>query len=562
MRGSSLPMRVFSVAVALGLGLTLAATGASAAPSTDTSPALTAASAVTEVSVIAPLTVPSGTGGLIDAETLAEYTEPSGLLTRELDAVAGKQIAVAIDPMILASIRVLGTSAPESARNWLERLSLISNETIPLPYGNSDPTLATQSGQSSILEPISFDFALDAANFATAVDPSSSESTPTADPMDVGADVIPSYPTAEELLAWDYSIDGFLRPRANSVVSDDLAAFTESGISTIVLSSTNVSRDPGAGSVVMVEGIRTLVSDSTASAAMDEALGSTIDRDVTAAETALSSAVLSAGAAQSTATASVIININHSLELSSARLDTALASLTASPSISLAPLTSLASTAASTATVDDSPQTDARLADFDRLTSAAEKERSFFSIADDPDALIAQRRLALLDVMGVIPTDDPAVWLDAVNGFLADSQDLRTAVTVVESSHLLFLADNSFLPVSVNNDLNQAVTVFITVDPRNALLAIGSSRVELHIEANSQAKGDVPVQSISNGVVDVEISLSSTTGLRIGNATVTEVNVQAGWETPIVLAFAALVAVVFSVGFVRSILRRGKPVDD
>jgi len=553
------PIRVFSAAVALGLGLTLAASGASAAPSTDSIPAVTTASVATDVSVIAPLTVPTGSGGLIDAETLAEYTEPLGLLTRQLDAVAGKPIVVAIDPMILASIRVLGTSAPESARNWLEQLSLISNETVPLPYANSDPSLATQSGEVSPLAPISFDFALDEANFAAVAEP---QPTTTPEPMDVGTDEFPTYPSTEQLLAWDYSIDGFLQPRANSVVSSDLGAFAESGFSTVAMSSTNVTQGSSAGSVATVDGVTALIFDSAASAAMDEALGSTLDRDVTAAATALSSAVISAGAAQSAPTASVLIMIDHSLELSAARLDAALASLTASPSVSVVPLTTLAAIEPSTATVNDMPHSADRLADFARLTSAAQQERSYFSIADDPEALTAQRRLALLDVLGAIPTADSDAWLTAVNGFLADSIDYRTAVTVVESSNFLFLANNSFLPVSVNNNLNQAVTVFITVDPRTALLAVADGRVKVHVEANSQAKGDVPVQALSNGLVNVEISLTSSTGQAIGTSTVSEINVQAGWETPIVLAFAALVVVIFGVGFVRSIVRRRKPTDD
>jgi len=560
-RGRPLPIRVFSAAVVLGLGLTLAASGASATPHITTVPALTPASTATEVSVIAPLTVPTGSGGLISAEALADYTGALGLLTRQLDAVAGKPIAVAIDPMILASIRVLGTSAPESARNWLERLSLIGNEIVPLPYANSDPTLATQSGEASALGPMSFDFALDPANFVESAEPGPVPS-PTPDPMDVGADIVPAYPTTEELLAWDYSIAGFVRPRANSVVASDLGALAESGANTVVLSSTNVSREPGAGSVTTIEGMTALISDSTASAAMDEALGSTLDRDVTAAETALSSAVLAAGAAQSAGTASVLIMIDHSLELSSARLDAALASLTASPSITLVPLTTLASVTASSATVTDMPQSDARIGDVNRMFTAAQQERSFFSIAADPEALIAERRLALLDVLGTIPSDDPAEWLTEVDGFLVESRDLQTSVTVVESSNFLWLADNSFLPVSVSNNLDQAVTVFITVDPRTALLAVGESRVKLQIEANSQAKGNIPVQSLSNGVVDVEISLTSSTGLAIGASTISEINVQAGWETPIVLAFAALIVVIFSVGFVRSVVRRRKPIDD
>jgi len=556
-----LPIRVFSASVALGVGLTLAASGASASPLEGTVSTLTSASASTEVSVIAPLTVPAGSGGLLPADTLAEYTEPLGLLTRQLDAVDNQPIAVAIDPMIVASIRVLGASAPESARNWLERLSLIGNDVVPLPYGNADASLVSQSGDVSVLEPLSFEFALDSANFADDTAPQPAP-TGTEDSFGLDADQIPLYPATEDVLGWDYAIDGFLQPRADTVVRSDVDAFVASGYSTIVLSSNNVSREPGAGAVTTIDGVTALVSDANASAAMDDALGSTIDRDVSELTAALNQSVLSAGAAQKSETASVLITIDHSLELSAARLDAALTSLTDTPSITVVPLSELAEGEATPATVIDLPQSESRLGDGSRMFSAVEQERSFFSIADDPSALVAERRLALLDVFGTLSDEDATEWLTAVNDFLVDSRSIRTAVTVVESSNFLFLADNSYLPISVSNNLNQAVTVYITVDPRTGLLAVGDSRVELHIEANSQAKGEVPVQSLSNGVVDVEISLSSSTGLAIGTSTVSEVNVQAGWETPIVLAFGALVVVIFGVGFVRSILRRRKPVDE
>jgi hypothetical protein len=560
-RGRPLSIRVFSTLVALGLGLTFAGAGASAAPNITAVPSVTTASVATKVAVIAPLTVPSGSDGLISAEALADYTGPAGLLTRQLDAVAGKAITVALDPMIVASIRVLGSSAPDSARRWLERLSLISNEVIPLPYGNSDLTLATQAGQESALTPISFDFALNAENFAKATEPRP-QATASAAPGDSATDAVPPYPTTKELLSWVYAIDGFVLPRANSVVSSDMETFANSGFSTVLLASTNVSRVVGAGPVATIDGMKVLITDSAASLAMDEALGSTLDHDVPSAENALSTAVLAAGASQSADTGSVLIMIDHSLELSAARLDIALASLSASPSITLVALTALASATPFAATMVDMPQAEERVADVERLFTAAQLERTFFSIAADPEALIAQRQLALIDVLATNPTDDPAEWMTRVDEFLAESGSLRTAVKVVEASNFLLLADNSFLPVSVSNDLNQAVTVYITVDPRTALLAVGNNRVELQIPANSQAKGNVPVESLSNGVVKVEINLASNIGLPIGGSTVTEINVQAGWETPIVLAFGALVVVIFGVGFVRSIVRRRKPVDD
>ncbi|MEV8252650.1 DUF6049 family protein [Rhodoglobus sp. NPDC076762] len=549
--------------MALGLGLTFAATGASAAPTVTDVPEISVASAATTVAVVAPITVPSGSGGILDAETLADYTEPLGLLTRQLDALADKSVAIAIDPMILASIRVLGTTAPESALTWLERLSLVSNEVVPLPYAQNDVTLATQAGSGATFEPISFDFALNASNFA---DPATATAVPTpaatGQPQQLTADGVPLYPTTQDLLEWDYAIDGFLLPRTDTIVDSDLAAFTASGYSTIVASSSNIARPAGAGSVTTIDGVTALVADSAVADAMDVALGSTLDRDVAAANTALNQAVLTAGAAQTTGTASVLIVIDHSLEFSAARLDAALVTLSTSPSITLVPLTTLASTPATSATIDNKPHTDAQIGDVGRLLTAEQEERTFFAIADDPAALVAQRRLALLDVLGTVTTANPADWLTEVNRFLVDSRDTRNAVGVVDASNYLIVANNGFLPVSVSNNLNQAVTVYITVNPRSGLLAVDDSRVELRVEANSQAKGDIPVQSLSNGVVDVEITLTSGTGVSVGTTTVSEINVQAGWETPIVLSLGALVVIVFAVGLVRSIVSRRKPVNE
>lgn len=546
--------------MALGLAFTFAASGAAAAPQQPLPSAVVPASVATQVSVVVPLIVPSGSGGLLDAETLADYTEPLGILTRQLDAIEGQPVSVAIDPMILASIRVLGSSAPPTAREWLQRLSVLSNPTVPLPYANADPTLVTQNGSAETLEPLSFDFALNSANFSTAEPATDAVTTPA--PIDVGTDEVPPFPSTQQLLAWDFDLENFLFPRPDTVVSSDLEAFAASEYDTVVLSSNNVSRAEGAGSVLDVDGVRVLVSDADASAAMHTALGSTLDVDVVDADAALAAAVQAAGAKQSAATASVLITVDHSMEMSAARLDSALTSLITHPAITIVPLTELAAAPQSAAMIVDSPHSEDRLGDVARLIAAAAKERSFFAIAADPAALISERRLNLLDVLGSIPSDNPADWLTDVNRFLVDSRDTLSAIAVVESSDSLLLADNGFLPVSVSNGLGQAVTVYITVKPRTALLAVGDSRVELHIEPNSQAKGNVPVQSLSNGMVEVTVSLSSSTGLPIGSSEVRDINVQAGWETPIVLALAILVFLIFGVGFVRSSLRRKKPASE
>jgi hypothetical protein len=76
------------------------------------------------LAIALPLTVPTPTTGLIPAETLATDTSINGVLTRELDEAIDRHIAIGIDPMIITSIRILGSSVPASARDWLSQRDL------------------------------------------------------------------------------------------------------------------------------------------------------------------------------------------------------------------------------------------------------------------------------------------------------------------------------------------------------------------------------------------------------------------------------------------------------
>ena len=132
----------------------------------------------------------------------------------------------------------------------------------------------------------------------------------------------------------------------------------------------------------------------------------------------------------------------------------------------------------------------------------------------------------------------------------------------MESSSFNLVADRGLLPIAVSNATDQIVTVYITVRPETALLAVGDDLVELVIEPGSQGRAQIPVQAVSNGVVRLEVTLTSASGVSLGPATSAKINVQAGWETPIVVVIAAIVVAVFGGGIVRNILRRRKPADD
>lgn len=533
-----MPLRA---ALALLLGLAGVVTGAvSAAPAATT----VGADGTVGLTLVVPLVVPESDTGFIPADALDQYTRPSGLLTRQLDAVIDRPVVIAIDPRIIASIRILGSSAPASAVEWLARLESASNETFALTYGDSDITVATQAGSAGVVQPESFDFAIDPALFSETTD-----QTPAPTPSPVP--VAPSLPTSESLVDWPYTLESVAWPRDGTVVAADLATITSSGYTTTILSSGNVARD-GDSALVSIGGGTAAVSDDTVSGALRAAVASVTTEDWQSAMTGLFAAL-------DAAPGTVLATTDRLVPISGTHLADTLAALQADPRVRFTALGTLLADSADEATVIDSPQDPARIDPVARMLEAEAAEERFASVVASPGTITAPRRLQLLALLSTAWLHNPSGWTTATDAFLTESVGLRSSVQVVAYSSFNLLADSAALPISVTNDLDQAVTVYITVRPETAQLAVTDSRVELVVEPNSQAKGQIPVQAVSNGTVQVLITLSSATGIAIGDPAVAEINVQAGWETPIVLVIAAIVVLVFAVGIVRNILRRRRP---
>ena len=565
--GRSTPVTRLGAALTVGVALLAAAFGSAPASAAT-------AGAPVQVAVVVPIIVPSGTTGLIGADSLAQFTSPFGLLTRQLDATIDRPVTLAIDPMIIASIRILGTAAPESAVAWLDRLATATNDTFALAYGDGDLTLATQAGTATVLAPESLDFAIDPALFAPATageNTPTPSATPTSDPTltptptpSVTADPeVPALPTTADLLSWQYTLTGVAWPRDNTAVAADLPKITSSGYSTTILSSQNISAPTSGGPVAEVEGNRVLVSDSVASDALRTAVGSFAAEEWAASMTTLGSTIAAAGGAQTADTATVVATLGRSVPLSASRLSDTITALDADPQVTLVPLSQAMGLAPTEATVVDQPQAADRVAQASRVLAAESAVAEYSQIAADPLAITAPRRLEVLALFSNVWVSNPTGWPGVTDDFVAASFELRDSVQLVKSSKLNLIADNGqYLPIKVSNDLDQPVTVYVTARPSSGLLLVTEPRVELVIPANSQAKVDVPVRSLSNGVVVVNVALTSSAALPIGSSISTEVNVQAGWETPIVVAFFALIVLVFGFGIVRTILKRRRSRDD
>ncbi len=127
-----------------------------------------------------PVTLPATPDGVIGANALAAATSVDGTLQQQLDAAEDHNVAVAVDPRIIASIRLLGQDAPSTATAWLDRLEGLRNETFALPWADADVTGLRQAGADGIPGVISLDQQVDEDHFPGASTPTPTPTGPTA----------------------------------------------------------------------------------------------------------------------------------------------------------------------------------------------------------------------------------------------------------------------------------------------------------------------------------------------------------------------------------------------
>ncbi len=509
------------------------------------------AGARVNLAVAMPLITPPAATGLLTAEELARYTSFGGVLTAELNAALSHTVAIGIDPMILASIRLLGTSAPTSALEWLDRLSLAQNDTFALSYADSDIALASQAGAKSGLPPITFP--IDPALFAPATTESPApDSTTTA---------VPTLPTQESLVAWPYTIDSLAWPDDNTVVEADLDNFAATGISRTIVSSRQLNPAPTRSPNVDVGKHDAVVSDAVLSDQLRAAANAS--SDVLWKHAMANIGAELAATASSSSGSTVLATLGRDGSVNGPRLSATLTAIEGLPWVFPTALSDTLSVTKVGAKLVSAPEPATRVASLTTLLfspsgSSERRVSAFSSVLSDPTLLTGPRRLALLGILAQSWHSDQAGWNDALTQHLADNATILSSVRIPDSSTITLLQEKSNLPIAVSNDLDFPVTVYVNVAPERAILRVPQSRVELTIEANSRAKASIPVESIANGEVRTTVTLSSATNVQISTPTVVDLNVQAGWETAATVVMAALVVLLFGAGIWRTVLRRRK----
>jgi hypothetical protein len=601
-----------------GIGATLTVDGESEAGTRSTivvTDAATAALAPAGVTVIAPITSVASSTGLIPAAALEASTNENGILTRELDAVVGRPVTIAVDPRIIVSIRALGSTAPASAVAWLEQLDAAPNAIIPLTFGDSDIAGEHQAGAPSVLAPTSFSYALDPANFtnvdeliepsapatapatvtgtpaagagagaATSSGTSSDTSSGSGDDTPTGGDGAatdpdpqptpdpPAVPTLEQLTAWDYTATSIAWPRSGSIVAGDLPFFAQSGLTTSIVDSAQLVPAEGASAPLEAAAKagdqNVLVADHGVSLAFQDALAASSDtrRGEAVAELAGSLAIAAgaSGASGTSGTAGAgdrqVLAVLDRTTMNLGAIDQVLGAMLSLPWASPDSLDSLlAQTPEQVVTVIDTPESAERIGQIGALLASGQRIDAFSSVLDDPLALTGEYRADLLALLSNSWSANEGGWNVAVQTNQEATEKTLASVQVVDGSSINMVANQANLPVTINNDLPYPVNVILHVTPSNGRLVVEKTDVEVTIEATSRKGAQIPLEAgVANGPVTLSFQLLSPTGVLLSTPSPVVVNVSADWETWGTVIVAVLVVALFGFGIVRNILRRRK----
>jgi hypothetical protein len=489
-----------------------------------------------------PLTTPPVESGLVPAERLEAWTAPTGALTRQLEAVEGAAVAVGLDPRIPASIRVLGSAAPESAVEWLAELERMPNEVFPLAYADADLAAQSQAGVDTPLEPLGFDDAIDPAAFAEG----EGEGGATAAPGEI--------PTTEALLDWGFTRTDIAWPADDTVASGDLDVFAAGGLTTAVLAPSNVEPvDETVSAAATIEGRDAVVADRRVTPALRAAADAASDTEWRAAT---SRAIAELALAAEEGPATLLGTFARTGGDGAERVAATLAAVSETPWSQPATLVEAVGAPPVDRSLVTLPEPQQRLDNVGRMLTAEQAVDEFSDVLADPEVLTAPTRRDLLALLSTGWIAQPEQWTAAVGRWLVDRRAITDAVSIVPSSTVLVVASETGIPITILNALPYPVSVTVTVAPSNGRLIVEDA-VDVTVEAETRSTVSVPVAAgVGSGEVSLEVSLTSPDGTPVGDPVTVPANVQADWEGVGAAVLAAIAVAVFAIGVLRSVRRR------
>ncbi len=332
----------------------------------------------------------------------------------------------------------------------------------------------------------------------------------------------------------------------------------------MLLSSSNVksSGTTTENAASTVGGESALVSDSTLSGLIRAASTAGDDTEFAIDVSALSAELATLTHERPSDARTLFATMGRNWATEGTRFDatlSALSKLTWANTVSMQAATTASRTSAS---LVSRSAADSRVDAFMPLVKASTQLEQFATALTSPSLVTAKTRLRMLALSSTAWADNPTGLASEIGQLGSSVAAVIGDVRVVEGSTINILGDRSSLPIVVQNDSPSAATIYLSVVPSNYNLSVEKNHIAVNIQANSQQRVTVPVQSVANGRVVLTLSLTSGQGVAISNPSQVSINVQAGWETAITLIFGIAVVLLFGGGIYRSLRRRRRGTGD
>lgn len=512
------------------------------------------------VGVIVPITAGVLSEGLLTSDQLTTLTAPTGALTARLDAVAGTSAILAVDPAIPASIRVLGSAAPESALEWLDRLESIPQERFALQFGDADVAVQLEAGLPRAAQPTSLSAYMQPQNF---VPDQEATPTPTPTPQPTPTDIDPEapvYPDLTTLLDIGGGRPGVYWPAPGAAGPETigtlgaLTADHQASLTIVPSESTAV----GAGGATVAAHAKAgdadlLVYDSDVSTALQQAAG--VDQTALRGADLTEATAYLAFATKETGGAPLLVTLDRDGLGSGIGLRSAIIAAVEAPGVDAAGLGELQSAKPADVTIQKAPADPARVAAASGLFTTESELARFATILDDPSLLTGPERAEILQLLGVAWIPGRIAWSAAMTEHQAATAATLDSVDLLPTSTINLFGSSADLGFWVRNDLPYPVDLTLFANPDSLRLDV--QRVTPVVAgAQSNTRVEVPVRArVGNGEVSLALQLRSPAGVSIGNDVTVKVNVRAEWESVGIIGLAVVIGGLLVLGVVRTVLR-------
>jgi len=510
--------------------------------------------AAKQVGVVVPVTAGAQSSGSLSADALKELTEDGGDLRNLLDAVAGTDAILAIDPAITASIRALGSAAPADAVAWLDELMSLPNDRFALQYGDADLAAQVGAGAEAPARLTSYAAYLDAANFAAA-GAAAGDASPAPSPTPSAAPL----PTLDELFDVGADRDAVFWPAtgtAGAETASTLGALTGTEDAPVTLLPSSVVRSDAAAHAT-ADGADLLVYNQDLSALLAQA-------STSAGETARDSALAeyTARAALSAPAGPLLVTVDRAGGRTEAALRDAIVAATALPGWTGTDLNGLLAEKPAPVRLTSVAPDEDRVAMIDEFLAAQPGLRRISGVLEDPALLASSERATELQLLGNAWLDDREGWDAAVQAQRERIASWTDGVALVLGGPITLAGSSAPLVFTVRNDLPWPARLDLLASPGDARLVIESS-TEVEVGAQQTSRVAIPVSAlVGSGESSVDLQLRTPAGVDIGPSETVDVSVRAEWESVSIIILGGLVSALLVFGVVRTIRRRRRmPVD-